>query len=71
MSLFFNLIPVFTAIMAILFLNEEFTWSLLVGGVLSLGGVVIVEVFKGNQAVTGNDVHHHTGKKTRKSLHRS
>lgn len=70
-SLFFNLIPIFTAIMAILFLNEEFTWPLLVGGVLSLGGVVIVEVFKGNQAVTGNDVHHHTGKKTRKSLHQS
>ena len=43
-SLFFNLIPVFTAIMAALFLSEKFTWSLVSGGVLALGGVIFVEV---------------------------
>ncbi|EKZ2232785.1 drug/metabolite transporter permease [Klebsiella pneumoniae] len=43
-SLFFNLIPVFTAIMAALFLSEKFTWSLVSGGMLALGGVIFVEV---------------------------
>ncbi|EPK8417498.1 DMT family transporter [Klebsiella pneumoniae] len=43
-SLFFNLIPVFTAIMAAVFLSEKFTWSLISGGVLALGGVIYVEI---------------------------
>lgn len=43
-SLFFNLIPVFTAVMATFVLSEKITLSLAAGGMLSLGGVVYVEV---------------------------
>lgn len=43
-SLFFNLIPVFTAVMAVLFLREALTWPLIAGGIMALGGVVIVEI---------------------------
>lgn len=70
-SLFFNLIPIFTAIMAVLFLSESFTWSLLLGGGLSLGGVIIVEVFRKNQPVNEEDVHHHTSQVSRKASSRT
>lgn len=43
-SLFFNLIPVFTAIMAVVFLRENLTWPLVLGGGMALSGVIIVEV---------------------------
>lgn len=59
-ALFFNLIPIFTAIMAVVFLNESFTWPLLVGGILSIGGVVIVETFKKTPPLNDADVHQHT-----------
>jgi len=42
-SLFFNLIPVVTAALAVLLLSEPMTWALWVGGVLTLAGVGIVE----------------------------
>lgn len=42
-SLFFNLIPVVTAALAVLLLSEPITWALWVGGALTLAGVAIVE----------------------------
>ncbi|NUU69124.1 DMT family transporter [Enterobacteriaceae bacterium BIT-l23] len=42
-SLFFNLIPVFTAVMAVIFLQEKLSWPLIAGGIMALSGVVIVE----------------------------
>ena len=46
LSLFFNLIPVLTAALAISFLSEKFTWYLVIGGAMTLSGLVIVEYFK-------------------------
>lgn len=43
-SLFFNLVPVVTAVLAVLVLAEPFSWALLLGGALTLGGVAIVEL---------------------------
>jgi drug/metabolite transporter (DMT)-like permease len=43
-SLFFNLVPLVTAVLAVLLLSEPFSRALLLGGALTLAGVVIVEV---------------------------
>lgn len=43
-SLFFNLVPVVTAVLAVLVLGEPFSWALLLGGALTLAGVLIVEL---------------------------
>jgi drug/metabolite transporter (DMT)-like permease len=43
-SVFFNLVPLVTAVLAVLLLAEPFSGALLLGGALTLAGVVIVEV---------------------------
>lgn len=45
-ALFFNLIPVVTAILAVLFLSEKMTASVLVGGGLAIFGVILAEIFR-------------------------
>lgn len=43
-SLFFNLVPVVTALLAAVFLAEPLTAAILVGGLLAIAGVVLSEV---------------------------
>lgn len=43
-SVFFNLVPLVTAVLAVLLLSEPFSGALLLGGALTLAGVIIVEV---------------------------
>ncbi|MGV7171825.1 DMT family transporter [Xanthomonas axonopodis] len=45
-SLFFNLVPVVTAILAVFFLSEKIAASVLVGGGLSIMGVLTAEIFR-------------------------
>lgn len=45
-SLFFNLVPVVTALLATVFLTERITSSVLLGGALVIAGVVLAEVRK-------------------------
>ena len=45
-SLFFNLVPVVTALLATVFLTESITSSALLGGALAIVGVVLAEVRK-------------------------
>ncbi len=45
-SLFFNLVPVVTALLATVFLTESITSSVLLGGALAILGVVLAEVRK-------------------------
>ena len=45
-SLFFNLVPVVTALLATVFLGELLTASVLLGGLLAIAGVVLAEVRK-------------------------
>lgn len=45
-SLFFNLVPIVTAALAVLLLAEPLTSSLLVGGLLTLAGVALVELVR-------------------------
>lgn len=45
-SLFFNLVPVVTALLATVFLTESITSSVLLGGALAIVGVVLAEVRK-------------------------
>jgi drug/metabolite transporter (DMT)-like permease len=45
-SLFFNLIPIGTAVLATIFLGERPTEALLVGGALTVAGVVVVELLQ-------------------------
>lgn len=40
-SMFFNLVPLFTTILAVIFLNETFGWVQLIGGILVITGVYI------------------------------
>lgn len=42
-TLFFNLLPLITALIAAVVLHEQLAWFHLVGGVLTLGGVVLSE----------------------------
>lgn len=42
-TLFFNLLPLITALIAALVLHEQLAWFHLVGGLLTLGGVVLSE----------------------------
>ncbi|WP_210014387.1 DMT family transporter [Pseudomonas palmensis] len=49
-SLFFNLVPVTTALLAVALLDEKMTVSVLVGGGLSILGVLIAEVFRPKSA---------------------
>ncbi len=42
-AVFTNLVPVFAVLSSIIFLNEEMHWSLLAGGGLILGGVLLVQ----------------------------
>lgn len=42
-SPFFNLIPIVTAVLAVLLLDESLTTSLVLGGLLTLGGVMLAE----------------------------
>lgn len=44
MSLFFNLVPIITAALAIVLLSEPFSYALLIGGALTLIGVAIAEL---------------------------
>lgn len=43
-SIFMNLIPVFTALIAAVFLNEQLHWYHLIGGMLTLLGVMLTQV---------------------------
>lgn len=45
-SLFFNLVPIMTAALAIALLSEPFSYALLIGGALTLIGVAIVELMR-------------------------
>lgn len=42
-TLFFNLLPLITALIAAVVLHEQLAWFHLVGGVLTLGGVLLSE----------------------------
>lgn len=42
-TLFFNLLPIFTALIAAAVLGEQLAWYHLLGGALTLGGVVLAE----------------------------
>ncbi|WP_259767914.1 DMT family transporter, partial [Pseudomonas protegens] len=42
-TLFFNLLPLITALIAAVVLHEQLAWFHLVGGLLTLGGVVLSE----------------------------
>ncbi|QZI70143.1 DMT family transporter [Pseudomonas protegens] len=60
-TLFFNLLPLITALIAALVLHEQLAWFHLVGGLLTLGGVVLSERWTrvlgpvaGKPAVTGS-----------------
>lgn len=50
-SIFFNLVPVVTAILATFALSEKLVPSVLVGGGLAIAGVVIAEVFRPRAAL--------------------
>lgn len=59
-TLFFNLLPLITALIAAVVLHEQLAWFHLVGGLLTLGGVVLSErwttvlgAFAGKPAPTG------------------
>lgn len=60
-SPFLNLIPVFAALFAILFLDEVLVWSQIVGGILALCGVLITtNIFKrGSKRKSSAEVKHH------------
>ncbi|WP_414448170.1 DMT family transporter [Burkholderia sp. 22PA0099] len=45
-SLFFNLVPIVTALLAAVFLGEAITWSVAIGGALAIAGVVMAELTK-------------------------
>lgn len=51
-SLFFNLLPVLTALFAALFLGEQLTRAVFIGGGLALGGVLIAELWRRPLRVT-------------------
>ena len=40
-SLLYALLPVVTAVLGVLILNEQFTWKFLIGGLLIITGVVV------------------------------
>lgn len=43
-SIFLNLLPVFTTIMAVIFLNEKLVPAQIFGGILVVGGVLLVNL---------------------------
>ncbi|MBM1142635.1 DMT family transporter [Alcanivorax sp. ZXX171] len=45
-SLFFNLVPLFTAAIAAVVLREQLTWAHLFGGLLTLAGVMLAELWR-------------------------
>ena len=45
-SLFFNLVPLFTAAIAAVMLREQLTWAHLFGGLLTLAGVMLAELWR-------------------------
>ncbi|WP_246793476.1 DMT family transporter [Burkholderia perseverans] len=54
-ALFFNLVPIVTAALAVVVLAERFTWNLLLGGALALIGVAIVEVMNLRRAAANKE----------------
>ncbi|WP_133489882.1 DMT family transporter [Alcanivorax sp. 24] len=46
MSLFFNLMPLLTALIASVLLREQLTWAHLIGGGLTLAGVILAETWR-------------------------
>ncbi|ERS14382.1 DMT family transporter [Alloalcanivorax xenomutans] len=46
MSLFFNLMPLLTAVIASVLLREQLTWAHLIGGGLTLAGVILAETWR-------------------------
>lgn len=55
-SLFFNLVPVVTMILAVFFLSEKITISVLVGGGLAIIGVIIAEAFKSQTNLNNSEI---------------
>ncbi|WP_200460904.1 DMT family transporter [Acinetobacter sp. S40] len=55
-SLFFNLVPVVTAILAVFFLSEKITTSVLVGGGIAIIGVVMAETFRSQKNLNNSKV---------------
>ena len=45
-SMFFNLIPVFTALVAFVWLDEPLALYHLIGGVMTIGGLLMAELWK-------------------------
>lgn len=49
-SLFINLVPVITAVLAVVLLAERLDLSVVIGGAMTIGGVMIAELWRGKAA---------------------